>query len=307
MSSPFFARMLAELDRSRTCRVVIPLAQDEACAYAVQQGLRLGILAATLIGDPGKITAMYGEAAGHERVTVVEEKDPQLAARLACQHIREGKADFLMKGLVNTPTYLKAVLNSKEGLKKNPLLSHLLFFETNAYPGMRILSDVAINIAPDADTLTGIVENAAEAFTLFESRPPRVALLSANEKVSDKVPSTQLARQVSERFANRKDVVVEGPISLDLALSPESAGIKKYYGRIQGDADIFVVPRIEAGNVMYKALHYFADAAMGSIVFGAQCPMVLTSRADTNETKFQSLLMGAVLWQRAAKAREKGR
>lgn len=298
MASAFFTRVLDELDRSRTCRVAIPLAQDEACAYAVIHAVNLGILSATLIGDPGKIREMYGDTARHERVTILEEADPTRACQTAVRLVREGQADLLMKGLVPTSTLLKAVLNSKDGLKKNPLLSHLLFFETSRQPGLRLMSDAAINIAPDAEALGRIVDNAVEAFARFEARPPRVALLSANEKVSEKVPSTLLAKEVSARYAGRSDVIVEGPISLDLAISPESAAIKKYGGRIQGNADILIVPRIETGNVLYKSLHYFAEAAMGGLVYGAQCPVVLTSRADANDTKFHSLLLGVVLWQR---------
>jgi len=300
MSSKFFQKLVGDLDSKKKCRVVIPLAQDEACAFAVCHGIKLGLISAKLIGDPVKITAIYGDAVKHSETTIMEEVNSEKACKLAVKSVRDGDADIIMKGLIPTSSILKAVLNTKDGLKKNPLLSHLTFFETGNIPGMKILSDAAINIAPDAETLAKMIDNAVEAFKLFSSRPPLVALLAANEKVSDKVPSTVLAKNVAQMFEKRNDVVVEGPVSLDLAVSPESAKIKKYSGKIQGNADIFIVPRIEAGNVLYKSLQYFTKTDMGGLVYGAKCPVVLTSRADDNDTKFNSLLLGAVLWQREA-------
>jgi phosphate butyryltransferase len=300
MKSPFFQHLEESLDRTRICRVAIPLAEDEACAFAVSQGVRSGLVQAKLIGDRTKIEAMYGEVARAPGVEIIAETDEKKACQTAVRLVRDGQADILMKGLVATSTLLKAVLHSQDGLKKNPLLSHLTFFELPDAPGMKILTDAALNIAPDADTLVKEIDNAIEAFGCFEKRPARVALLSANEKVSEKVPSTVLARETEKKCEGRADAIVAGPISLDLAISPESVQIKKYDGPVQGNADIFVVPRIEVGNVFDKSLQYYARAAMGGYVAGARCPVVLTSRADDNDTKFHSLLLGMVLWQRAS-------
>ncbi len=295
----FFNKLAERVDTKRKSRIAIPLAEDEACAYAVCRGVSSGLIAATLIGDPAKIRELYGEVATRADVTIIEEKDPAKACRKAVSLVREGEADLLMKGMVPTSSILKAVLNSQEGLKKNPLLSHLTFFELPNRSGVKILTDAAISIAPDVATMTGIVENAIEAFRLFENRAPKVALLAANEKVSEKVPATTLAQSTAQAFASRTDAVVEGPISLDLSVSEDSVRIKKWQGRIKGDADIFVTPRIETGNVLYKSLQYFARTPMGGLVYGAKCPVVLTSRADDNDTKYASLLLGVLLWQRA--------
>lgn len=296
-----FFKDLPELARGkRPMRVAIPLAEDEACAYAVTEGLKTGLVEARLIGNPVKIRELYGDAANHKAVTIIEEPDATAACKKAVAMVREGQADLLMKGLVPTSSILKAVLSSSDGLKKNPLLSHLCFFERKDEPGLKILTDAAINIAPDADTLEKIVRNAIEAFRAFYPRVPKVALLSANEKVSDKVPSTLLAQAVVAKFPNLDEAIVEGPISLDLSVSPESARIKKYQGKIRGDADILIAPRIETANVLYKSLQYFADASMGGVVYGARCPVVLTSRSDSNATKFASLLLGLALSNRTA-------
>lgn len=300
MSSKFFSNVVEALNPDKKCRVAIPMAQDEACAYAVCQGVKKGILAATLIGYPEKIKELYSEIISNDSVTIINKTDETAACKLAVKEVRENRADILMKGLVSTSTLLKAVLNAKEGLKKNPLLSHLAFFEFPQKPGLKILTDAAMSIAPDAEMIKKEVENAVEAFRLFESRKPKVALLAANEKVSEKVPSTVLAKESKELLSTNEDIIVEGPISFDLSVSKESAEIKKYKGLIQGDADIFIVPRIEVGNVFYKSLQYFIKADMGGLVFGAKCPVVLTSRADDNNTKFNSLLLGISLWQRAS-------
>ncbi|MBF0547188.1 MAG: phosphate butyryltransferase [Candidatus Riflebacteria bacterium] len=296
MSSKFFKILSENTGKKAKARVVIPMAQDEACAYAVIRGVKSGIMKAVLIGDAKEISNFYGEIIKSEDVNVVSETDPNSACKIAVQMISSGKADLLMKGLVSTSSFLKSVLGSQDGLKKAPLLSHLTFFELKNIPGLKLLSDVAINISPDEDTLEKIVKNALEAFKLIEKKQPKVALLSANEKVSEKVLSTVLAKKVSEKFSG-SDQIVEGPISLDLAICPESAKIKKYQGKIQGDANIFIVPRIEVGNVLYKSLQHFAEADMGGVVFGAKCPVVLTSRSDSNDTKFYSLLLGINLWE----------
>ncbi|MBU1107485.1 MAG: phosphate butyryltransferase [Candidatus Riflebacteria bacterium] len=299
MSENFFSNLVSTLNPDKKCRVAVPLANDEACAYAICHAVKTGILQATLIGDPEQIKSMYGELARHEHVQIINETDEKKACAKAVKEVREGRSDILMKGLVATSTLLKAVLHSTEGLRKNPILSHLAFFEFPGQPGLRILTDAAMCIAPDEETLIKEIENAVEAFAMFSGNPPRVALLAANEKVSEKMPSTILGDKVAKALSERKDMIVEGPISFDLAVSKESAQIKKYKGQIQGNADIFVVPRLDTGNAFYKALQYFVKAPMGGLLYGASCPIVLTSRADDNSTKFNSLLLGVVLWQRS--------
>lgn len=299
MSENFFSQLVASLDKTLQCRVAIPLANDDACAYAVCHAVKIGILHATLIGDPQQIKTMYGEVASHDNVTIIDERDEKKACARAVTEIREGRSDILMKGMVATSSLLKAVLNSTTGLRKNPILSHLTFFEFPDRPGLKILTDAAMCIAPDAETLIKEVNNACEAYATFSKNPARVALLAANEKVTEKMPSTVLAESVARALSSRSDMVIEGPISFDLAVSEDSARIKKYPGKIQGNADIFVVPRLDTGNAFYKSLQYFIKAPMGGLLYGARCPVVLTSRADDNSTKFNSLLLGIALWQKS--------
>ena len=306
MAEGFFNNLVNRLGEGKKCRVAIPFAHDEACAYAVCRGMETGRLSPILIGNSDEIKTMYGSCTNNGDLRVIEESSPDAACASAVSMIRSGDADIIMKGNVSTSTLLKKVLNSTTGIKRNPLLSHLCFFELPKYPGVKIITDAAINIAPDMEDLARIAENAVEAFSLlcagdgefFEGVPaglPKVALLSANEKVTDKVPSTGLAQKVAEILAAGRKCVVSGPISLDLAINPDSVRIKKYTGAIKGDADIFVVPRIEVGNIFYKSLQYFTESQMAGLVYGAKCPVVLTSRSDSGDTKFFSLILGMVL------------
>lgn len=298
MSESFFSQIVGSLDSNRKCRVAVPIANDEACAFALTKGIKSGILEAVLIGDAEKIKEIYGSAALGNGVKIINESDPKKACALAVKEVKEKRCDILMKGMVPTAVILKAVLNKTDGIKKNEILSHITFFELPNNPGLKVLTDAAMCIAPDKDTLIKEIENAKEAFNVFYSRPPKVALLAANEKVSEKMPSTILDKDVAEALANRKDMIVEGPISFDLSISANAAQIKKYEGKIKGDADIFVVPRIDVGNAFYKGLQYYVKASMGGMVYGAACPVVLTSRADDNNTKFNSLLLGILMWQK---------
>lgn len=297
MSKTFFSQLVDSLENGKKCRVAIPLANDEACAYAVCRAVKSGVLGAILIGDIQQIKTMYGEVAQHESVSLIEQCDEKKACELAVEQVREGSADILMKGLVATSSILKAVLDSKKGLKKNPILSHLTFFEFPDRPGLKILTDAAIIIAPDEEIIEKEINNAVEAYALFDKNVPNVALLAANEKVSQKIPSTVLADKVASKLKDAVHANVEGPVSFDLAVSSESAKIKNYEGKIQGNADIFVAPRIETGNAFYKSLQYYVKASMGGLVYGARCPVVLTSRADDNDTKFNSLVLGVAIWQ----------
>ncbi|MBF0406791.1 MAG: phosphate butyryltransferase [Candidatus Riflebacteria bacterium] len=291
----FFDTLLERSKWKSVVRLAVPVAQDEACASAIIKAVKAEIIEAILIGNPVELKNFYSEILDCSGVKIISSMEPEEACKKAVELVRNDEADLLMKGLVSTSTILKAVLNSQTGIKRNPLLSHLAFFELRNYPGLKLLTDAAINIAPDADALGKIAANAVEAYKNLTGKTPKVALLSANEKVSEKVSSTVLAKTVSEKMSSFEGAVISGPVSLDLAISPESVKIKKFTGSIQGDADILVAPRIETGNVLYKSLQYFARAKMGGVVFGAKCPVVLTSRSDSNETKLNSLLLGISL------------
>lgn len=201
----------------------------------------------------------------------------------------KGEAQILFKGITTTHDLLKEVLNKDHQLKEQEALSHVSWLNIDRLRRPVLLTDAAMNITPDAHQLGLIVENAVRCARQIGITRPKVAMLSAAENFNPKMPSSVLAKQAAEDFSDNPSAIVEGPISLDLALSKEAVAHKHYEGRIQGDADILVVPSIDVGNVLYKAILLFADATVGGTIIGAKVPIVLTSRSDAVKSKLAAL------------------
>jgi phosphate butyryltransferase len=228
---------------------------------------------------------------------MIEEKDYAKAAAAAVALVRSGEADVLMKGVLDTSILLKAALNKEVGLNAGRLTSHVAVIESPHYHKLFIVTDAAINIAPDLQGKLDIVANAVAVSRSIGVELPKVAMLAAVEKVNpDKMPCTADAALITQmnRRGQVKGCVVDGPLALDNAISAESARIKKIVSDVAGDADVLVVPDIEAGNVLYKALLDLGGAKGAGIVAGAAKPIVLTSRADSRETKLASIALAAL-------------
>lgn len=227
---------------------------------------------------------------------VIDETDREKALQLSVKLVREKKADILMKGLVHTSTFLKAVLDKEKGLVEGKLLSHFALFEIPKYHKFLAITDAAINIAPNLEEKVKIIENAVYVMKRLGYESPLVAVLSAVERVNPgKMPSTEdgaILSKMAER-GQIKDCIVDGPLAFDNAVSEESARIKKIRSKVAGNADIILCPNIECANSLYKCLNEFAGAKCGAIVAGAKAPVVLTSRADTHRTKFLSIVLAA--------------
>ena len=215
------------------------------------------------------------------------------AAKLTVQLVREGKADIPMKGILQTSNFARAILNRETGLipaSGKRLVSQCGIFE---YEGRFVMiTDAAINIAPDVDTQIGIVENALPVANALGIECPKVAVLSAVENVTEKMPSTVSAKEIAERGV--PGCVISGPLALDGAISMESVKHKAIHDPVAGQADILLVPYIEIGNVLYKACTYIAGKTMASTICGASCPVVITSRADTPDSKYYSILLAVL-------------
>lgn len=212
----------------------------------------------------------------------------------ALKSIAENQTQVLLKGLVQTHQLLSAVLKSPYQLRDQKVLSHIALLEIPGYARPLFLTDAAMNIAPDAATLIEIVKNAIRITTSYGLKQPKVALLSAAENINPKMPSSVMAQKVTEYFQdNTTPGIVYGPLSLDLALSPQSAVRKGFKGPIKGDADVLVVPAIDAGNVLYKALTLFTDVKVGGLIIGTKVPVVLNSRSDSIENKISALNFAA--------------
>lgn len=214
--------------------------------------------------------------------------EAEIAAK-AVDYVAKGQAQILLKGIIQTHTILKELLNSKYELKTQKVLSHVAMIDLPEQKRSFLLTDSAMNIAPDTETLSAIVENVKEVAQKIGIEKPKIALLSAAENFNPKMPSSVLAKEVTEHFQEETDAVIFGPISFDLALSKESVAHKRYEGPIMGDADAIVVPAIDAGNSLYKALTLFGHAQVGGTIVGTKVPVVLTSRSDSAESKLHSL------------------
>jgi phosphate butyryltransferase len=202
-----------------------------------------------------------------------------------------------MKGSCGTAQLLKGVLNRDWGLRKGDLLSHFALFEIPAYHKLLAITDVAINIAPDVNAKAAILSNAVEYLSNMGISCPKVAVIAAVEKVNNQMPATLDAAMLAQMNIDQQitGCLVEGPLALDNAINKESAEHKGIISEVAGDADLLLMPDIEAGNVLYKSLAYFTEAKVASVVLGASAPVVLTSRSDSQETKLNSIVLGTAV------------
>lgn len=223
-------------------------------------------------------------------------EDPAEAAAEAVAAVRTGEAQLLMKGLLQTATIMKAVLNKEMGLRTGRALSHACAFEIPGWHKLIFISDVALNVAPDLARKADILRNQVAMAQALGITRPKVAALAAVETINPDMVATLDARGLQE-MAERGELGncdVQGPLALDLAVSPESGGTKGVTGPVIGDADVLIVPDIEAGNMLYKGLVYFAKARPAGIIMGAKCPVVLLSRADSADAKLMSIALAVL-------------
>jgi len=279
-------------------RIAVAAAQEHAALEGAIDAWKHGLADPILVGDLAAMDAIAAEfgfdLSPFQRI---EERDPARAAAKAVALVKSGEADALMKGIVDTAVILKAVLNKENGINAGRLASHVALMEVPTYHKLFIVTDAAINIAPDIPAKLDIIANAAHAMHAIGVANPKVAMLAAVEKVNwEKMPCTADAAIITQmnRRGQVKGCVVDGPLALDNAISAESAKIKKIVSEVAGDADILVVPNIEAGNVLYKSLVDLGRAKCAAVVMGAAKPVVLTSRADTAETKLASIALAAL-------------
>lgn len=277
-------------------KIAVAAPEDMEILKALNQAVREKIIQGILVGDREKIQKLCQEEdINPGDFEIINELDGYKASLICCELISQRKAALMMKGLVGTAAFLRAVLDKENGLTTGRLLSHLAVFEIPSYPKLLMLTDVAINISPDLSEKAQIIQNAVDMAHCLGIQKPFVACIAAIEKINpEKMRSTVDAAALS-MMAKRgqiKGAVVDGPFGMDNAVSLESAKIKGVKSEIAGKADILLVPQIESGNVIYKTLTELARAKCAAIVLGARSPVVLTSRADDYETKFVSIALG---------------
>ena len=275
--------------------VAVAVAEDHEVIEAVAKAIKLQLAQFRLYGNQEKIMGMLQEHGlqTSEHVEVIAAMSSAEAAELSVKAVRNGEADVLMKGNIPTANILKAVLNKEWGLRKGSVLSHVAAFEVPNYNRLIFVTDAAMNIAPDVTQKAAIIQNTVEVARAIGIDLPKVAPIAAVEVVNPAMQATIDAAMLTQmnRRGQIKNCVVDGPLALDNAVSQIAAEHKGIVSDVAGKADILLVPTIEAGNVLYKSLVYFADAKVGAMIAGAKAPIVLTSRADSAETKVYSLAL----------------
>ena len=284
-------------------RLALAAGHDPHTIQAATRAATEGIADVCLVGDRNRINVLCAQLGLDPDICEIRPAADDLAAGIeAVRMVRAGEADVLMKGLISTDKYMRLVLDKEQGLlPPGNILSHLSVFELPAYQQIHgkllFVSDVAIIPAPDLQAKLKILGYCIEAARSFGIAEPRAALVAATEKVNPKMVATTDAAIIA-KMAERGQIsgaIVEGPLALDVALSPEACRIKGLQTRIEGAADILVFPNIETGNVFYKSATLLAGARLAAVVVGTSAPCVLTSRADSEESKFLSIALGCRL------------
>ena len=278
--------------------LAVACAQDDHVLLAVEDARRLGIADAVLVGDEAQIRRVAAEnGIDPANYRIIDEPDKVAACRTAVSLVRNGEADAVMKGIVDTAVILKAVLDKEIGLRDAKVLSHVALFEVPGFDRLLLLTDAAMNIAPDLEAKKEILRNAVKVAHAIGNENPVVACLCAVEKVNPKMPATLDAAALVEaaQAGELTGCTVVGPLALDNAVSVEAAKHKGIADPNAGRADVLLVPNIETGNVFYKSLVFLAHANNAGLIVGAKAPVIVTSRADSEQTKLNSIALALAL------------
>ena len=296
-----YEHLIARAKQVAAARTIVVHPCDESSLRGPVEAAELGIIEPILVGPTTKIKKVAGEyGIKINDFQVVDAPHSEAAAERAVELIHEGKGELLMKGSLHTDELMRAVTNSKTGLRTARRISHVFIMDVPTYPETLFVTDAAINIFPDLDAKRDIIQNAVDLFTQVGLGTPRVALLSAVETVTSKIPSTIDAAALC-KMADRGQItnaIIDGPLAFDNAISPEAARIKGIQSPVAGKAQILVVPDLEAGNMLAKNLIFLSKADSAGLVLGARVPVVLTSRADSVRSRMASCA-AAVLYAAA--------
>lgn len=283
----------------QTPKMSVAYGQDEDTILAVERAVKEKIVDAIMVGDKDIIVQKCKDLnISPDLFEIVDEPNEKKSGDVSVKLILEKKASLLMKGLISTPYFLKAILNKEYGLiKKGSLISHTALIDVPTYDKLLIVSDVAMIPEPDLHQKVQIINFNIAIAAKLGIMNPKVALVTANEKVSDKMPATMEAAIIA-KMADRKQIkgaIVDGPLALDVAISPKACDIKGLKSPVEGEADILIFPNIESGNVFFKTCTLLANGVLAAVVTGAPFPAILTSRADSEDSKYYSIVLGAAL------------
>ncbi|MBC7232300.1 MAG: bifunctional enoyl-CoA hydratase/phosphate acetyltransferase [Chloroflexi bacterium] len=293
-----FTELMAEAKKAGPKMVAVAAPHEPEILLAAQDAEREGIANCTLVGDRELIRRL---AAEHEiditKMMIIQEPEPKAAARKVMELLRMGHADLAMKGKVETGDFLRAALDREMGLRIGRLFTHIAVFELPGFDRLLFVTDSGVVVAPTLEQKVEIVQNAIMVAQRLGVTEPKVAILAATEMVNPKIPTTMDAANLA-KMADRGQIqggLVDGPLALDNAISPESVAIKGIKSPVAGYADILVAPDVEAGNMLAKAMTYFAKGKMAGVVVGGKSPLIVASRSDPHETKLVSMGLGVIL------------
>jgi phosphate butyryltransferase len=284
-------------------KISVACCQDREVLMAIEMARKENIANAILVGDIDKTKELAQELnINLDNYELIDIKDLSQACQKSVELVSTKKADMVMKGLVDTSIILKSVLDKEIGLRTGNVLSHVGVFDVEGYDRLFFITDAAMNIAPDLNTKKQIIENSCTVAHALDIDTPKIAVICAKEKVNPKMKDTVDAKELEEMCLNQeiKNCLVGGPFALDNAVCKEAAKHKGIDHPVAGNADILLLPDIEAGNVLYKSLVFFSNTKNAGVIVGAKAPVILTSRADSEETKLNSIALGVLM---AAKAK----
>lgn len=293
-----FDEVLEKVRSIEPFTVSVAAAEDRELLLAVKAAADLGFVRPVLAGDPKAVGDICAEI-GLKPLDILEAHGEEEAVAVAVKAVREGGAQVLMKGLVNTSIYMRGILNKEHGLRTGRLLSMMAVYEAPGYHKLVYCSDSGINVAPNLEQKKDILKNILLATKSIGLETPKVAALTANEMVDPKIQSTVDAAGLVEYAASgalgaELPCVIEGPIAFDVAFDPHAAAHKKIDSKITGETDIVIFPNMEAGNIMGKSWIHLCRCRWAGIVLGATHPVILGSRADTPEIKLNSIALACL-------------
>lgn len=296
--SKSFEELISKANQKTLKKVSVSNAQDEPVLQAVKAAKEQNIATAILVGDEAKIREIAASIdMDLTDFEIINEPETEAAALKAVELVHNGKADILLKGLLETKTFLKSVLNKEVGLRTGKMLSHVCVFEIEGIDRLLFFTDVAFNTYPTLADKVNIINNAVEVAHACGIECPKVAPLCAVETVNPKMQPTVDADNLTKMYegGDFKGCQIYGPLSMDLAIDPEAAGHKGVTNPVAGHADILLFPNIDAGNITYKILVRTAKVKIGNVLVGTSAPVVLTSRSDDFETKLNSIALATVI------------
>ncbi|MCK5761788.1 MAG: phosphate butyryltransferase [Candidatus Izimaplasma sp.] len=290
-----FTQVVDYARKLETKDLIVSSPEDTSFLIAINDAFQMGLIRPVLVGDKKKILDLLMELGiskkGYEIYNAIDKKD---AALMSVKLVSKHEDAILMKGLIQTETILKEVFDKKHGLFTGSFLSHIGVLEIPSYHKLLFISDAILNIEPTEEDKIKIISNTYNFVTSLGMFKPKIALVSAIETVNEDIKSTVEAKNIVEVLRENEEYYIGGPMSIDIAVSHESAKTKGITHVVAGDADILIFPNIESGNTFYKSTTFFANATTAGLILGASNPIVLPSRSDSYRSKLYSIALAVV-------------